>query len=552
MEIPDTERKRLAGTMAELKSDRQAFYTLWRELADYILPKRYVWLQTDKDRRARQAKNPYILDSTGTKAARTLASGMMNGITSPSRPWFKLTIPGLDDEGGPVTQWLDEVTRRMLMVMGQSNFYNAMAVLYLDLSVFGSAAALIYEDDDDVIRCYNHALGEYFFGQNFKLEVDTFAREYCQTVKQLVTNFGEDNVSAAVKDKWNRDGASRLAKVDCIHLVEPNLSSSVNKKFKYVETYWEAGMPQGKILAQRGFNELPGIFPRWELVANDSYGTSPAMDALGDIIQLQLETKRKAQALDKAINPPLVADLQLEHRPTSTLPNAITYVAGANSIGVKPMYQVQPPIQELTADIRDIQVRIRETFHNELFQMISQLETVRSATEIDARREEKLVLLGPVLERFENEALDPAIDRIFAIMQRRRMLPLPPEELFKGGQPIEVQYTSILAAAQRAVAAAPFERWVGFIGGLAGVVPQALDLPNWDETIRNYGLAIGVEARAMHTREVVAAIREQKQAQQAAAQSAAIANELAQGAQTLSETDVGGGSNALQQLLAQG
>jgi hypothetical protein len=33
---------------------------------------------------------------------------------------------------------------------------------------------------------------------------------------------------------------------------------------------------------------------------------------------------------------------------------------------------------------------------NDLFRMISELDTVRSATEIDARREEKLVLLGPV------------------------------------------------------------------------------------------------------------------------------------------------------------
>jgi hypothetical protein len=59
---------------------------------------------------------------------------MMNGITSPSRPWFKLRVPGFDDEGGPVTQWADEVARRMMKVMGESNFYNSMAVLYLDLA----------------------------------------------------------------------------------------------------------------------------------------------------------------------------------------------------------------------------------------------------------------------------------------------------------------------------------------------------------------------------------------------------------------------------------
>ena len=236
MKATDKERRRLQGILAELKADRQPFWSLWRELADYLLPKRYVWLQSDKERRVRQAKNPYILDSTGTKAARTLASGMMNGVTSPSRPWFKLTVPGYDDDGGLVTQWLDEVARRMLLVMGVSNFYNSMAVLYLDLVVFGSAASLIYEDEDKVIRCYNPALGEYYFGQNYKLEVDTFAREYTQTVKQLVSRFGEANVSDTVRAKWKKEGADWLHAVSCVHLIEPNLGQ-VPMKFKFCLLY---------------------------------------------------------------------------------------------------------------------------------------------------------------------------------------------------------------------------------------------------------------------------------------------------------------------------
>src|SRR5688572_32810881 len=111
------------------------------------MPKRYVWLQSEQEARVRSAKNPYILDSTGTTAARILASGMMNGITSPSRPWFRGRIAGFEHEGDAIAIWADEVVRRMLTVMSESNFYNGMAVLYLDLVIFGSGAMLIYEDD---------------------------------------------------------------------------------------------------------------------------------------------------------------------------------------------------------------------------------------------------------------------------------------------------------------------------------------------------------------------------------------------------------------------
>jgi len=547
MNVDQKEKRRLDAIISQLRTERFPFWTLWRELADYFLPKRYVWLQSDRERRVRNAKNPFILDSTGTKAARVLASGMMNGITSPSRPWFKLRVPGFDDEGGPVTIWADEVARRMMKVMGESNFYNSMGVLYLDLSVFGTAGSLIYEDDEDVIRCFNPALGEYYLGQDHKLKVNMFAREFCQTACQVVEWFGEENVSETVKSYYRGDSAQILTAVEIIHLIEPNKNNLVPSKFKFVETYWEKGMPGNKVLSQRGLNELPGIFPRWELTANDSYGTSPGMDALPDVIQLQLETKRKAQGLDKMINPPVVADIQLQHRPTALLPNGITYVAGANNAGVKPLYEIRAPIQEMTQDIRDVQVRIRETFFNELFQMISQLETVRSATEIDARREEKLVLLGSVLERFENEALDPAINRIFAIMQRRNMLPLAPKEI--QGQGIEIQYVSILAVAQQALAAAPTERWLQLIGSVAGQVQEVLNIPDWDQVIRDYGLSIGVPAKLMRPKEDV---EEDTQAQKDDAEAAQVGQAglaAVQGAKLLSETNVGGGANALQQLL---
>ena len=551
MKITDKEKRRLETTIAQLRTDRYPFWTLWRELANFLLPKRYVWLLSDIERRVRQAKNPYILDSTGTKAARVLASGMMNGITSPSRPWFSLRVPGYDDDGGPVTQWADEVTKRMMRVMGESNFYNSMAVLYLDLVVFGTASNLIYEDDEKVIRCFNPALGEFYLGMDHKLKVNMFAREFNQTASQIVDWFGIDNVSQTVKSYYNGSTpAQRLSAINVIHLIEPNRDNSVPPKFKFVETYWEAGTPNNEVLAMRGLNELPGVFPRWELTANDSYGTSPGMDALPDVIQLQQETKRKAQGLDKMINPPIVADIQLQHRPTALMPNGITYVAGANNVGAKPLYQIQAPIQDISADIRDVQSRIQETFYNDLFQMISQLETVRSATEIDARREEKLILLGSVLERFENEALDPAINRIFSIMSRRKMLPDIPAELANSGAEIEIQYVSILAVAQQALAAAPTERWVALIGNVAAGVPEVLQIPDWDELIRSYGLDIGVAPKNMKPKdEATQDVQDQKDSQDASAQGQA-ALAAVQGAKVLSETNVGGGASALQQLLA--
>ena len=171
----------------------------------------------------------------------------------------------------------------------------------------------------------------------------------------------------------------------------------------------------------------------------------------------------------------------------------------------------------------------------------------RSATEIDARREEKLVLLGPVLERFENEALDPAINRVFSIMNRAGLLPPAPRSIQNAK--LEIQYVSILSAAQSAVGVIPTERFLQIIGNVSAIYPKALNIPNWDELLIDYGRDIGVKAKNINSRDDIASLGEQDDQRAAMASGLEAAQGAAEAAKNLSATEVGGGANALQQIL---
>jgi hypothetical protein len=555
MKIKVEEHQLRQSLLAAMKTDRQPWWENWRTLADYYLPNRYQWLQSPSERTARaNNRNGNILDNTGTKAARTLAAGMMNGITSPARPWFKLRVMGQEDDlSSAIRIWLDDCERRMLKVFSESNFYNALSTLYLDLVVFGTAEILIYEDTEKVIHCTNPCLGEFYLMIDPQHRVCGTGREFTYTVYQVVTEFGLENCSETVRGLWKQGGAQRQSTVTIAHLIEPNSDQNgrISAEFRYRETYWEVSAPVGEVLRERGYYDFPGIAPRWELAGNDAYGTSPAMDALGDVIQLQHETKKKAQALDKLVSPPILADIQLEHKPLALLPNGITYVSRlGDTTGAKPVYTVNPPLQDMTQDLIAIQSRIQQTFHNDLFNRVLSLQTVRSAREIDAIDSERLVLLGPVLQRFENEALDPAIERTFGIMMRGDMFLPPPEEL--QDVEIKIQYVSLFAAAQNAVTTAPTERFLQVVGGLAALFPEARLIPNIPTMLPNYGRDIGVRAADMHTadevKQMIAKQNEQNEVQQGIDQT----GQIAQGAQTLSQTEVGGGQNALQRLLSGG
>lgn len=534
-------RQYLNTRLESLRSGRYSWWISWAELAEYILPYRYTWLVTQNQYNRGQPKIGRILDSTATIAARNCANGMMSGITSPTRPWFKLRLDTLtEDQNNPINIWLEECERRMMRVFGESNFYSAMATLYLDVVVFGTGTMVIYEDFNDVIRCYNPCAGEYFVAMDDRLQNRYFYREFIYTLSQIEERW--PGVLPESERKLVAQGNGRQER-KIGHAIEPDKSG----RFAYREVYWDIGAPNNQIYSKRIFHEQPHVAPRWDVFGNDAYGRGPASDAIGDVKQLQQETRRKAQALDKMVNPPMVGDLQLQNQPASTLPGGVTYVSSTSQAGFRAAYQINFPVQEITADIMSIQDRIRTIFFNDLFLMISQLTTVRSATEIDARREEKLVMLGPVLERLENEALDPIIDRVFGIMMRGGLLPEPPPEI--AGMDIQVQYVSMLAEAQRATATAGIERLLSLAGNMAAVAPGVLDKIDFDQSIDQYNEYLRNSPRIVRSDEQVAEIRKNRETQQAQAQQAQQTMEGVKAAETLSKTEVGGGNNALQQIL---
>lgn len=541
-----------------MRSERISWWAHWASLAENFLPRRYKWFVTPNQYNRGSQINQNIVDETGVLAARTLAAGLVTGLTSPTRPWFKLGIHGMDDlsEDSEARVWLDEVEKRLLRIFAGSNFYQSIGTLYHDNVIFGSANMIIYEDAEQVIRCFNPCLGEFFFGSNAKLQVDKNYREFTYTVAQTVDQFGLENCSDSVQQSWKNGGASRVQEVVICHAIEPNTQLyidgapqryAVPLKFSWRECYWEQGGNADRLLEVKGYVEKPFIGLRWDVVSNDSYGRSPGMDALPAVRQMQIEQRRKAEAIDKLVRPPMVGSVSMKNEPASILPGAITYVADVAGSGFKPAYQVDPRLAEMMEDIKEVGARVNSIFYVDLFMMISQLDTVRTATEIDARREEKLVLLGPVIERTENEGLDVIITRAFSIALRRGLLPPPPESV--AGQEISIQYISMLAEAQRVASTAAIERLFNMVGYAAGVQPAVLDTINFDEAIDQYADALGTSPKIMNSPKAIAMLRQQRAQQQQQAQAAQMGLAATEAAKNLSATDVGGGQNAISAML---
>lgn len=569
-----TKRQEYELLRSQLKNERASFIPHWRDISDFLMPRRMRVSMTDNNRGDKKNKN--IIDCSGTLALRTLRSGMMSGVTSPARPWFRLTTPDPDlAEFGPVKEWLHTVTTRMSNVFLKSNLYNVLPICYGDIGGFGTSALMVEEDFDDVVRYYPFPLGSYSIANNPRLKVDVFTREYQLTVRQLIKKFAWDRntntidwskVSLTVKNLWNR-GESEVW-IDICHVILPNEDYNPNRGLsqfkKFVSCNYELGYMSGastgymskgdedRYLRESGYDYFPVLCPRWETSGEDVYGTDcPGMTALGDVRQLQLGEKRSMQAIDKMVNPPLSGPTSLRTQKVSALPGDITYLDAQDSgQGLRPTYEVNPRTAELEAKQEQVRFRISRAFFEDLFLMLSQSDRREiTAREIDERHEEKLLALGPVLEQLNQDLLDPNIDIGFAMMERQGLLPPAPPEL--QGMKLRVEYISVMAQAQKMIGIAGVERLAGFVNQVATILPDAYDKIDVDQMIDVYGDMVSVPPSIIRSDEDVAAIRDQRAKAAQAQQMAMAAKESSVAAKNLSQTDMGG-DNALTRMIQQG
>lgn len=564
----------LEQRLIALRNWRQSWWTQnWSDLAEFILPRRSIWLTqsaggwpTPNNMTRGRPINSAIVDPTATLALRVCAGGLMSGLASPSRPWFKM-IPAsrrmqIDAAG---REWLDETEDRIYTVLAGSNFYQSLALELEDATCFGTAPTIIYEDEKDLIRCYNPAVGEYYLGSGATMRIDCLDRLFVMTVAQIVDFFGLENCPKEIQKLWSQKGTALEQERNIAHSIEPNFEVSkdgvgkIPGNFTWREVYWVYGSGSPKPLSMRGFVDQPFTATRWSTQSNDAYGRSPGMDALPDVMQLQVMTRRMAEAIEKQVRPPLLADVQLKNQPSSILPGHVTYVTNLGpGTGMRSIYEVNPDIKAMAMNIQQIEERIKKAFFNDLFAMFSEVPQGKmTAYETAQRVQEKLSQVSPMIESFLSESLKPRLKRVFSIMKRKGLISPPPDSL--KGIPLDVEFVSILALASKAAATGGMERLAGLIGNLVAVYPQVKDNLDPDKFIGEFNILLGNPSKILRGPEEIAQLRQAEQAQMQKQQQMEQAQHMAKtasigadAAQTLAGTQVGAGKSALDQLMGGG
>ena len=170
--------------------------------------------------------------------------------------------------------------------------------------------------------------------------------------------------------------------------------------------------------------------------------------------------------------------------------------------------------------------------------MFSDLDAGKmTATEILARKEEKITNIDPCFSRAMTEKIGPLMMRAFAVAMREGWLPPPPPEMLgqdASGQsvlpPPEIAFSNRFVLAQQATHVSGFFRVMDFAMQMSTLKSDILDNFNLDKATREIARTEGTSPDWINDEETINATRDaraKQQAQQLQAEQAAMTADAA-------------------------
>lgn len=513
---PKERVRQLRSRRDDLKRLRQPRETRYKDICQYISP---FSGRFDVRDHLENRNSDLIFDDEAGRSLNILVSGLARGVTSPSTPWFKVHVPGYDDDL-LVKRWCADVEKLLLYVFQQSNTYNSLHMLYRELCLFGSGVDLIYEDDDKILRHHVLTCGEYFLQTNRKGEVDTLYRDFQLTAAQAVAEFGFDKLPKSIQTSFKSGSLDEY--FSFCHVIEPRLVRDINSPTnvnKPWASYYFCIDDGDELLRESGFDYFPALCPRWEVLAGETYGISPAMNALPTVKQLQVETEVCSRALELISNPPVQAPMSARQDPISLAPGSVNFTSGSNEeMRIAPILNAVGDINPLANHLMQLKSDIKSDFYVDLFLMVqNSMNDRKTATEIYALQEEKLLVLGSVMERLQHELLAPLVNLTFDLLVKRGLLPPPPQQI--QSERIDLEFQSMLAQSQKSVGINNIDRMVSAIQALAGTFPDVIDRVDIDGLVDAYADKLSVDPKMLRSTDEADELRQQRN--QAAAQAQA-------------------------------
>lgn len=497
-----------------LAQRRAPWETTWKDVSEFCIPKRSFW-----DNSGEREGGDYgrlLYNTTAVHAVGLSCSGFIGATASRTSRFFRLVTTDADLMAWPgIADYLETCERNMYAILNRSNFYEAVAELVPNGFTIGTAPLYIEDDDRNgrVIFQARHPKEIYVDEDDYGY-VDTIIREYPISGKAALIKFGDklpDDIRQQCKD-------NPVARIMVQHIVLPSSDAyrdafpGINGDMPYT-SIWRL-QATGDIIAASGYWEFP--YPTWRYAKNsdETYGRSPAMDALSEILGGNQVAKSRLMAAQYTSDPAFLTSQTLQGR-DRLVPGGRIYISEKDEQMVAIEAGKNYPITVDTE--RRIDETIERFFHTDIYVMLQQAQRQMTALEVDARMSEKAALLGPMTDRYNSEILAPAIKRTFQIAMRSGLIPPPPPIVIEQKATLDIDFVGYLSQLQKKhFQIGGMRASLEHIMAVAQINPETLDVVDTDVLMREGLDGHGAPQKAIRETDEVQQIRARRAQQQQA------------------------------------
>lgn len=472
--------------------------------------------------------NEELFDDTAQESNHKMASSLIGALWPNGAKSFRILAPlaftETKSESDEVKKYYEYATRQMAYYMDQpeSGLGTSLDEYMLDQGAFGISGIGAYDNDDpDVPIIYTpYDAKKLYIDENSRKFVDTIFIKQMFTARQLIQEYGYDNVSKHVKDCYDKkSGGSKKGESEQIEVLtyigprtmrDPDAPGAKNMPYRALHME----LKTKKLLRETGYNSLPIAVCRFWKAMGEKYGRSPGMNSLPSIREANALRELFILAAEKNLDPPIqvMDDSSLGNGVVDTSPGGVTVFTITGRLGntnaqkpVDLLYPVGDPSWAMQR-LQDLKEIISNHFFMDRLMDLNN-ETRMTLGEANIRNKLRGESLNPIFTRQITELFKPLIDRTFEILFNKGLLgvikgselerqlivkgirpiyvPDAIAELIKSGQnAYRVEFISPASRIMQVDELSGITQSLEAVGGIVAFAPSCVDGFDEDYTVR--------------------------------------------------------------------
>lgn len=525
----------------QLKDKRVGFNNAFTLIARYVDMMELHFTDTTEFNTTGNLIPDDVMDNTASHISQKAASSLLGSLWPNGASSFNMTPhPQNIPDSQAVRDWFKNVVNPVMhdkMDDPQSGLQTALDEAVSEAMNYGTGSVGAFEkpDPNRPIRYKPHNIKCNYIAEGPDGIVDT--DYFCEnlTVKQVIQRFGRDAVSATVieladEKQWN-DIVQILTTIEPRNPDELGREGVLGAPFEVVELEVETK----HIINESGFAEFPVPTVRITKKMGEVWGRGPGVNALPEIIELNVIWEATTLAIEKLLDPPLALldDGRLGAGDIDTSPGALNVLTVSGKIAgdkvISPIFtvgdirNVAPLLDKLSASVNN------HYYLDRLLDLNNQNEmTLGEANIRNSLRGDSLV---SVYRRFTAELFTPLVIRTFNILLQRgffgviegsleeaelladgvmTITHIPNEILsavVRGLDIYKIEYISPAARMVQSQETSGIVSTIEMVSNIGGTFPQAIDNFDIDAMVKRLAQLMGVSIEVLKSTEAVQAGR---------------------------------------------